>query len=1766
MGQSYRIRTELGISKSINIQLNQEFEFLEILSLKLQQEDVYIKSCAEYGVVVGRVTANNGFGIPNARVSIFVPIGPIDESNPVITSIYPYKSPNDKNEDGYRYNLLPYEKSYSTHAATGTLPTRLDVLTGSTAIEIYDKYYKYTVKTNDSGDYMIMGVPQGQQTLVMDVDLSDIGEFSLTPQDLIRMGLASEGQVAGNRFRTSTDLSSLPQIISIVRDIEVSPLWGDPELCDIAINRADFDLRDDANIDIQPTSTFMGSIYSTSDDFRVKRNAKPRDNMGNLCSLSTGPGQILAIRQTIFQDSDGNPVLEQHQLEQSGNIIDGNGVWLTELPMNLDYYITNEFGEKVLSNDPTLGIPTKAKYRFKIKWQQSPSLTEQVRRPYYLVPNVKEYGWTNIDSDPNVNPPSNQLKSSYYFGLAWSGYTNGFSTTTSPSKPISDYTNRLNEVINCEDTFYEFQFNRVYTISGLIDEFKNGGRGRFIGIKEIDSQDCDSTVNKFPVNEGFRNFDLLYFIFALLFQVLQLFGISVLVQYHIIAFLWNEFAVPLIFILAGVAIKNAVQEGALAIAMGIAATGSFGATLVAVAPFVFKAIIWGAVGVAILVLGLRIRKEKFGRFKLPMITYPDCQACECDPETTERAGEQASESVPTQGILSQLSNSLSYSEYIQNSYASSGFNETDSQQNGIMISQSIAGFGGNARNPLKFKIPQSGVYTMSNSDKFSTFSYTLPPGERINIYNTRKKYFDNINKIKVTFNYLSNGGYSSPGKYHFDNTLTVLAAQDLAPGTLLTFVSPSRTTDKNYLWTGSTAIGGVTLTGINGVIKNEPFVARTFYANPSSQTAPSLFTDYSIPSGDSQCFLSLTLDIQTLGTITYSDCVGVKYTTTATSIGSFTISDSNGIDINSIEGSAAYNSTTIIKGQACQRYIYPSDIEYYQVLTAITITTSVDAAGVTTYSLPNLGTTGPSFWAELNSQNCIQLLQEYSDGRGWKLSGPAECDYPTSSFTDFAQQKVLILQRGVDPYSPKLPNRYGIGQILGHSNPDAVIITGMTRMNIPIQKLSDGSTTSVQKHNNQNNIYSSSYFYSPGIPSSPLFPTASTTPGLQFSSYTTSNVGYYGALDSSFSLPFGPPKVIAASIGTYYARGNHVFAPASSNITYGVNTFSIPSTTGVNGVVSVPNNLYFATGGYTATEDLSGAAYMFRGPLNTFRRGGDNRIYLEENNSPFNLYFSPILLPTLTGATTQLSITDSSKVIMRTDRLPSSDFLDNNDFAEGSISLLQQNLGFAVYNIDESGVSVTSPGFNTGAQQPVADVEGQLASLELVSTLSTCENMVGLECYSGNSVNFGVSTGCEKSDIVENGCYVMMNRPLLDVVKDVQTFAEWGYRFRFFYGLCRGVLSQTFTNNWVNGSLYMYPIQVDTYFDSKNQPEYPRFAQKLVFFDKNTNNFYYRSSPYLLSGQRFIGSPTGDLADPTNKRNLLFPTTVVNLGIKDDFYQEIIFDASAKGYIMRSLQPTSYSDTSDLVNLFVISRITNSSFLTQITMGLNGSLNELFSRPYLRIDGDLAQSMSINSEYGVIPFSPEFYRVFGVPSDPVVILGTPPSSPLSTKSKPTMGVFFSSTTVDLQNKDFLTPGIINFRPSNAANAITYEYGIKSQSTPFYQWGLTQKGVTSIFGTEKNNWLTNQGSNNLGIINYKYQSLSRRKVGIPSYFIGSNPAGLGDIYQRGYIFNVSNTGEYSYDAGTYPNNFLVSAPFHFYFGVIKGETALDKFKTKYSIDE
>jgi hypothetical protein len=275
----------------------------------------------------------------------------------------------------------------------------------------------------------------------------------------------------------------------------------------------------------------------------------------------------------------------------------------------------------------------------------------------------------------------------------------------------------------------------------------------------------------------------------------------------------------------------------------------------------------------------------------------------------------------------------------------------------------------------------------------------------------------------------------------------------------------------------------------------------------------------------------------------------------------------------------------------------------------------------------------------------------------------------------------------------------------------------------------------------------------------------------------------------------------------------------------------------------------------------------------------------------------------------------------------------------------------------------------------------------------------------------------------------------------------------------------------------------------------------------------------------------------------------MNLGFKDSFYSEIVLDPATKAYVLPNINPTSYSDTSDLVNLFVISRITDETFLSRLISFGDNSLNQLFSRPYRRIDGDLAQLMSINSEVGNVSFSPQFYD--SLSGAPMTILGT--------ASDPIIAVWFSSTTENLQTKDYLTPGRINFRGTDNVGYYPYPYGIKSQVVPFYQWKLAN--TSTIFGNQNNTWATNESEI---VQNKSYQSLDRTSLTTPNYFRNTNSS-VSDLYATGYIFSVDANGNYI-QTGASSSKFIVGAPFQFYFGTVKGASALDKFKTKYSIGE
>jgi hypothetical protein len=485
MSDSVRIRTTPnGGDKYIKLKLDQKFDFVEILSLKLTQEDAYQNFCSDYGVVVGRVIVNSGFGVPNAKVSIFIPLDEIDKEDSVIKGLYPYEIVTDKNSEGIRYNVLPKNSSIKNPCFTevGTLPNKREVLDNSKMSEVYCKYYKFTTTTNYAGDFMIFGVPVGTHTLHVDVDLSDIGPLSQRPYDFTREGYSPKLFETTTKFKGGSNLDKLPQIKSTNIGVNVQPFWGDLETCEIGITRADVDL----NFTISPNAIFLGSIYGDQDKNSVNKYCNPRAKTGQICEQSVGAGSVEMIRKNLNDD------IEEFSVE-GGKVIDDDGVWAFQIPMNLDYVVTDEVGDFIPSNDPNIGVPTRSRVRFKISMDETGGEGKLRTRAKYLVPNN----------------PQNQNEFDYNF----------------------------NENTK-ESSFRDISWNKIYTISNFIPRFQRGFKGvltrNMTGMKDIDA--CPGTRTPFPFNKVNTTINPIFFIICLIMKII---GFIVYIINYILLFIIN---------------------------------------------------------------------------------------------------------------------------------------------------------------------------------------------------------------------------------------------------------------------------------------------------------------------------------------------------------------------------------------------------------------------------------------------------------------------------------------------------------------------------------------------------------------------------------------------------------------------------------------------------------------------------------------------------------------------------------------------------------------------------------------------------------------------------------------------------------------------------------------------------------------------------------------------------------------------------------------------------------------------------------------------------------------------------------------------------------------------------------------------------------------------------------------------------------------------------------------------------------------------------
>jgi hypothetical protein len=206
--------------------------------------------------------------------------------------------------------------------------------------------------------------------------------------------------------------------------------------------------------------------------------------MGKFKNVITGGGRIEMIRKS----PDGS--IERYDVE-GGELIDENGTWAYQVPMNLDYITTDEFGNIAPTDDPNKGIPTRARVRFRVGMNATGGEGRVRTRAKYLVPH---------------NPTS------------WADSDYNFDENTK------------------DKHFQDFHWNKIYSISNHITRVQstvsNGATNHrtFTALKEVDD---GGNNNLFPFNKIDITLNPLFVILCIIVKIIA-----------IIVKLINQFIIP----------------------------------------------------------------------------------------------------------------------------------------------------------------------------------------------------------------------------------------------------------------------------------------------------------------------------------------------------------------------------------------------------------------------------------------------------------------------------------------------------------------------------------------------------------------------------------------------------------------------------------------------------------------------------------------------------------------------------------------------------------------------------------------------------------------------------------------------------------------------------------------------------------------------------------------------------------------------------------------------------------------------------------------------------------------------------------------------------------------------------------------------------------------------------------------------------------------------------------------------------------------------
>jgi len=518
MNRSQRIwLNDADSDKHLRVKLEQNVDTLEVMTLKINTKEAYQNFNADYGVVVGRVRANNGAVIPNAKISIFIPLDEEDENDGRIVSIYPYKKPTDVNNNNKRYNLLPRVSQfdpgrgvYTPNQPFGSFPTKEEILTNPTHFKIYKKYYKYTTTTNEYGDYMIFGAPTGTQTVHMSVDITDIGNKSMTPAAMVNdLGYSENLFTEKNtRIKGSSDLTDIPNIETQEISVDVIPFWGDSQNFDIGITKVDFKTK----ATISNVFYIFGSSFV---DGYKSRWGSDNDNIENLYEADTEDGnnneaigiyskRTANVRERIYyfpntitdeqiNSSDFNPTENVRALDRSQyTALKRDGDFIYIVNCNRRKVTIDELGREVEVNDNEDGIYTEFRGYLTIQYlTQTPELntTGSVVDPFRVRFKFPQYGDSGNYFEPPDEDTGNEtnntinwkkqhkiFKAGKYYTISKFHGTVGMEKDNEPDRDLSNY-----GFFNGEEEG-QYGFTTITNSGSWVNNLYNRKRDNHVGL------------------------------------------------------------------------------------------------------------------------------------------------------------------------------------------------------------------------------------------------------------------------------------------------------------------------------------------------------------------------------------------------------------------------------------------------------------------------------------------------------------------------------------------------------------------------------------------------------------------------------------------------------------------------------------------------------------------------------------------------------------------------------------------------------------------------------------------------------------------------------------------------------------------------------------------------------------------------------------------------------------------------------------------------------------------------------------------------------------------------------------------------------------------------------------------------------------------------------------------------------------------------------------------------------------------------------------